>query len=321
MSLKWTNRIYEDSRVAGSARYLLTALADHANTSGLAYPSIQRLARRTNMSTRQVQRLIKKLVTAGELAVVWGGKGPSNTHQYVLLTGRSSAHLAAILDLVTEINAESRQQEALPKLLQHLELEPEKGDILPAISASSAAKGDIQGHKDDIQGHKGDIMVSPKPINDNLEGGREAPPSPGFTAPELDSTHSGGAPSADKLLEIPSEIADLFTQVEKRAPTPQEVARLVALADECAIFALPRGETGWMWVLAALLAAVGRAQDLLAYTITVARSYRETGPPKPKPRGRAAPPRKYGKKASAGEITATNFRKLMEKTYGKFDHP
>ncbi len=68
----------------GSALLLLLAIADHAHDDGTgAWPSIKTLARKTRMSRRNVQLLVRHVEATGELKVLTG-KGPHGCNAYAI---------------------------------------------------------------------------------------------------------------------------------------------------------------------------------------------------------------------------------------------
>lgn len=73
MSLLATNAVWERSSARGTHRLVLLALADHADDRGLCWPSMDRLAHRTRLSKRTVQRLCRDLAADNELTVGLGG--------------------------------------------------------------------------------------------------------------------------------------------------------------------------------------------------------------------------------------------------------
>lgn len=79
MSIKIMSHIWEHAEQAGTALLMLLALADNANEDGICWPGISYLARKTRMSERQAQRLIKKL--AAEKAIIIRPRY-RNTHLY-----------------------------------------------------------------------------------------------------------------------------------------------------------------------------------------------------------------------------------------------
>ncbi len=69
MSIKVMSHIWEKSKQRGSALLMLLAIADNANDQGEAWPSVETLAKKTRMSERNAQYIIRKLEEAKELAV------------------------------------------------------------------------------------------------------------------------------------------------------------------------------------------------------------------------------------------------------------
>lgn len=71
MSVKVSERVWRYSKATGTARLVLLSVADHcANEDGTgAWPSLDRLAKRTRLSPRQVQRMLRRLELAGELRI------------------------------------------------------------------------------------------------------------------------------------------------------------------------------------------------------------------------------------------------------------
>lgn len=88
MSVKVTSWVWEHSRSRGAQRLVLLCIADHANDDGLeAFPSLARLARKTGMTERGVQKAIQALVALGELQVTMGGgRGRSNRYRVLMQT-------------------------------------------------------------------------------------------------------------------------------------------------------------------------------------------------------------------------------------------
>ena len=79
MSIKVMSLVWDRDDLDAYERLLLLSIADHANDLGRCYPSIRRLARRTNMTGRGVQKVIARLVERGILSVQIGsGKGGVN---------------------------------------------------------------------------------------------------------------------------------------------------------------------------------------------------------------------------------------------------
>ena len=67
MSIEIMSRVWANSEARGTARLVLLAIADHANPSGIAWPSLRRLSQYANVDKSNVSRAIKSLVEMGEL--------------------------------------------------------------------------------------------------------------------------------------------------------------------------------------------------------------------------------------------------------------
>ena len=85
MSVDVMSAVWKESKATGSARLLLLAIADNANSDGKAYPSIKRLAQKVNTSERNIQFLLRKLVELGELAIELQAERRGCNAYYVLL--------------------------------------------------------------------------------------------------------------------------------------------------------------------------------------------------------------------------------------------
>lgn len=98
MSVKITRRVWEvirgkKERYTSSDSLVLLAIADHADDRGFAYPSIELLAEETNLSTRQVMRILKKLQEYGDLYV-----DQREAHnRYIVTIGMSAEELLEAL--------------------------------------------------------------------------------------------------------------------------------------------------------------------------------------------------------------------------------
>lgn len=83
MSVVISRQVWESSRQSGAAFTVLLALADYATDDGVAYPSIESLARKARLSERMTQYAIAQLKRSGEVLVEAGG-GRHRTQQYVI---------------------------------------------------------------------------------------------------------------------------------------------------------------------------------------------------------------------------------------------
>lgn len=88
MSNKALNYVWENSKQTGSARVLMLAIADMSNDDGECYPGNARLAEKVLCSERNLQKLVDKCETDGELMVVeHGGTKTKNgwTNRYIIV--------------------------------------------------------------------------------------------------------------------------------------------------------------------------------------------------------------------------------------------
>lgn len=76
--------VWRHSKQKGSALLLLLSLADYADERGISYPSIGALARKTRMTERNVQKLLRQLETDGDL-VIDANSGPYGANRYRLI--------------------------------------------------------------------------------------------------------------------------------------------------------------------------------------------------------------------------------------------
>lgn len=90
MSIEVMTRVWANSKQKGSALLLMVSIADYANEKGVAYPSIETLARKVRMSERNVQLLLRKLEEAGELDIK-PNAGPSGCNLYRIVVDEDNA--------------------------------------------------------------------------------------------------------------------------------------------------------------------------------------------------------------------------------------
>lgn len=65
MSIRIMTNVWERSDINPTQKLVLLALADWANDEGLCWPSINRLASKTGIAGRSVQRVIRQLEDLG----------------------------------------------------------------------------------------------------------------------------------------------------------------------------------------------------------------------------------------------------------------
>lgn len=81
MSVRFLNSAF-DAELAPTPRFVLVALAEHADDEGRCYPSVARVAQRTGLSERSVQNSIKQLCAGGYLNINRNaGKHGTNVYQ------------------------------------------------------------------------------------------------------------------------------------------------------------------------------------------------------------------------------------------------
>jgi hypothetical protein len=81
MSIKVMSAVWEIEGIDSSECLVLMALADHADERGRCYPSIGRLAKRTKLSDRGVQKVIARLIEKGFVTVTpSAGQGGANIY-------------------------------------------------------------------------------------------------------------------------------------------------------------------------------------------------------------------------------------------------
>lgn len=86
MSMRMMTLVWEKSQHKGSELLLLLAIADNANDQGLAYPSLNTLAKKTRLDRRHVKRLVRVVERSGEL-IVSIGTGPRGCNEYLIVEG------------------------------------------------------------------------------------------------------------------------------------------------------------------------------------------------------------------------------------------
>lgn len=99
MSVKVSAWVWEHAndkvRHRGTAKLLLLALADHANDSGVCWPSAATLAGKIGETERHTRRLLKELADAGDLLIAPGG-GRGNTTRYGIAVGLNDKQRAKL---------------------------------------------------------------------------------------------------------------------------------------------------------------------------------------------------------------------------------
>lgn len=121
MSIAAYRAAWEVSGLSSGAKLTLLAIAEHANDSGWAWPSIERLAVMTGVSTRQATRNIQALEDAGVLQVD-RNSGRGNVNRYRIVKGD-------IRDVKGDIDVTLYEQEKVTSVTEKVTSMTIKGDI------------------------------------------------------------------------------------------------------------------------------------------------------------------------------------------------
>jgi hypothetical protein len=73
--------VLDNPSVRGNLKLVAILLANYANDKGIAWPSVETLAKQTGLSTRQIQRILPQIEKAGLVKISTGG-GRKRTHKY-----------------------------------------------------------------------------------------------------------------------------------------------------------------------------------------------------------------------------------------------
>ena len=120
---------------------VLLAIADHAHDDGGgAYPSIDTLAFKSRLSTRQVKRVLHELVESGEL-VIEPNAGPRGANLYTVTFERGEEKEEAGGDKMSPLTEPAGGEEAEGDIPGKVgpEFDPEKGNIQSCDSDFSTA--------------------------------------------------------------------------------------------------------------------------------------------------------------------------------------
>jgi|DEB0MinimDraft_10_1074344.scaffolds.fasta_scaffold137560_2 DNA-binding transcriptional regulator YhcF (GntR family) len=101
MSYKAMDAVFDADIEDGLAKYVLLAIAKHADEQGECYPSMERLARLTGLSQRTVLRKIGWLEKAGYVSIkrrTVAGKKTSNLYSVRLAYGVATERRIKISD-------------------------------------------------------------------------------------------------------------------------------------------------------------------------------------------------------------------------------
>ena len=162
MSIKIMTLVWENFKRGGGEKLVLLALADWGgDDGGRIYPSVKSVAAKTNMSERQVQRILATFVGEGILTITGYEHGGRNKPRHY-----------------------------------RMNIEALKGDILSVADSERVTSCPLKG---DICDVKGDIAVSPEPLEPlnepllpnqpKINGKRRSSLSPDWEIEEDDPCH------------------------------------------------------------------------------------------------------------------------------------
>lgn len=215
---------YYVTELPTTTRFLLCALADHADDKGLGvWPGNERLALKTGVSVRHIQRMLKDLEADGWIARVAfpaGGRGHAVAW---------AVNAARIYDTARE-NGWTQETPA------GVEFAP-KGDSGVTVSephpkpervTSDARKGDIQRERVTSSAGKGDAGVTPTVREPSVEPSEE--PFPALSAGTTVETLAGTSKASAHLAETANDALPART----RQPDPifETVAAVCFGADD-----------------------------------------------------------------------------------------
>lgn len=130
MSIRATNRGWTDASVIGPRRMLLLAIADYANDEGVCWPSMRCLAKRTCLTVRRVQQLMRLLEAEDHISVT-----PA--------TGRGVFNLIRIHGV-----GDNRSTTLSPASEENFALSAQKGEETFALSKTERVKASARRAQD-----------------------------------------------------------------------------------------------------------------------------------------------------------------------------
>lgn len=102
MSYRAEFNVWEFSQLKGSARMVAARIANQCNDAGIAYPSLDSLARTTRLTPRQISNIVADMQKSGEWAILRGGMGRGDSHHYIALLGVAPESAREIVRLCDE---------------------------------------------------------------------------------------------------------------------------------------------------------------------------------------------------------------------------
>lgn len=102
MSIKAMNWVWQDVRVEGGLKLILLAIADNADDNGVAWPSLQTIASKAEVSLSTAKRKVKQLETLGLMSVTRRTVGYNNSSNKYRLNVDQKFDLRAVAILERE---------------------------------------------------------------------------------------------------------------------------------------------------------------------------------------------------------------------------
>lgn len=154
MSIEVMSSVWGSSRLGGTELLLMLAIADFANSEGVAYPSVATLAKKIRMSERNAHYLLRKLEESGELEIERnaGPKG-CNLFRVKTLQGAEFAPVQPVARGGATGSAKGVQPTAPEPSLNHQE---------PSVALRSKDAAEILAHLNEKAGR------SYRPVKANL---------------------------------------------------------------------------------------------------------------------------------------------------------
>ena len=86
--------VMDNLGVGGNVKFVALVLANYANDKGIAWPSVETLAKTTGLSRRQIQRILPQIEKAGLVKISPGG-GRKRTYRYQFTYMENSDNLSS----------------------------------------------------------------------------------------------------------------------------------------------------------------------------------------------------------------------------------
>lgn len=106
-------RVWEHSQHSGTSLLMLLALADFSDDDGMAFPAVEKLAKKCRMSKRNAQDRLKELATSGELTVLKNqGPPPKFPNLYRINLGALGVKPTAPVRSTSPVKCNAERDEA-----------------------------------------------------------------------------------------------------------------------------------------------------------------------------------------------------------------